>query len=131
MLPGTMRWVIRSEQQRALGGLAADSFVEDAATRLRRHWPAACAALGDAGLEVRIRHGMTLAARFDIHDKAAVLRYLNAMFALGDGFASDARYPWAAELLGHPRLDEHERMARVSAEVAATLRAGEVKHGSV
>ncbi|WP_163998356.1 hypothetical protein [Pyxidicoccus caerfyrddinensis] len=131
MLPGTMRWVIRSEQQRALGGLAADSFIEDAATRLRRHWPVTCEALGDTGLEARIRHGLALAAEHDIHAKPAVLRYLNAMFALGDGFASDARYPWAAELLGHPRLDEHERMARVSAELAATLRAGEVKHGPV
>jgi hypothetical protein len=119
-----MRWVIRSEQQRALGRLAVDRFVEDAAARLRRHWPATCAALGDAGLEARIRRGFSLAARHDLHSHAAVLRYLNAMFALGDGFASDARYPWAAALLGDPRLDEHERMERVSAEVSATLRAG-------
>ena len=132
MLPGTMRWVIRSEQQRALGGLATDRFVEDAATRLRRHWPATCAALGDSALEARIRHGLALAARHDIHANAAVLRFLNAMFALGDGFVSDARYPWASQLLGDPRLDDHERMERVSAEVSVLLRSGEeVKHGPV
>lgn len=90
-----------------------DVFVRQAAAALCMHWPNACAELGQEALQERVRLEIEEAAKFGFVLKADVLRYINLTFALGTGFATDPKFPWAARICGDRRVQPNERLDRL------------------
>src|SRR4051812_12990073 len=101
---------IRAEQETALRQTALAAFEERAVAEAREHWPAAARREGDAGLAKLVREGTSRAAALGFTTEKQVLRYLNLTLALGPGFAEDARYPWAAPILGDGRRDPNGKL---------------------
>jgi len=105
--------VIRTEQLKAFQAGARAGFEEELEAALRRFWPAQCEDLDPDALRVRVRDGITAAAREGFTTRRDIYRYLNLTFFLGPGFADDERYPWARETLRDASLDSGAKLDRL------------------
>ncbi len=117
--------VIRSEQMAALDRYAAAQFEDRVAAHLRARWPQSCAEMGDAALRERVAIGVERAAGYGLVAELDVCRYVELMFVLSPDFDTDARFPWAGEVLRQPelapctRIDRLEVLARRCPEARA------------
>lgn len=112
---------IRSAQWEVLAADVHRRFEARLCAELSRHWPEACRALGDEGLRDRVHEGVERARVHGLTTQRDVLRFLNVMFALGPGFDTDARYPWAAAILGSPGIPATVRLEQLCAQVQRVL----------
>ncbi|MCP3135804.1 hypothetical protein [Pyxidicoccus xibeiensis] len=112
---------IRTAQMEVLAADLRQRFEDRLREDLVRYWPDACRELGDAGLRGRVREGVERAQAHGVSAQRDVLRFLNVVFALGPGFESDVRYPWAADILGAPGVPAAVRMDQLCAHVQQVL----------
>lgn len=90
---------LRRDQVRALGRELLERHVEPLAAEVAaRHGLARddARALVERGIAQALHHG--------IEGGPDVARYVDLLWALGDGFDTDPSRPWAAYILGHPEL---------------------------
>jgi hypothetical protein len=106
--------LIRKEQIEAFDRDRLRRFEARLCTLLPQHWPDACRALGEDGLRALVHDGVERARAYGIASEPGVTRFLNVMLALGAGFDSDPRYPWAAEILGRRGVPEDLRIRQLA-----------------
>jgi hypothetical protein len=115
---------IRNEQLRVLGAQRRTDFEVRLARHLLRFFPAKIGSLSPDDLEVFIRHGSSRAQRYGLDTERDICKYLSLMCVFGRDFDSDARQPWAGEILRRPFRTSRSKMNRLM-EVALQ-RAGSV-----
>lgn len=107
-------FVIRKEQIEVFDRDRQRRFEERVCALLPRHWPDACRQLGAQGLRAFVHDGVERARAYGIASEPGTIRFLNVMLALGAGFDSDPRYPWAAEILGRRGVPEALRLRQLT-----------------
>lgn len=103
--------IIRTAQMAALADDVVVRFDESLAEHLQYFAPHEAQALGRDGLRDVVRLGRQRAAQYEFTDRESIRLYVELMFLLGSGFATDPQYPWAAAALaldGEPR-DQWQR----------------------
>jgi hypothetical protein len=93
---------IRHAQMRSLSRSLLDEFVERAFVVIRKHWRHKVERLGPAATRETIYRGILQAFGYGLEVEQQVMRFLNVLFALGEGFPDT--YPWAARVLNNTRL---------------------------
>ncbi len=101
---------IRAAQLEALSQAALRQFVERGVEHLERVLPERCRELGREEVRQTVERAMEKAGRYGLTQEYDVLRLLNCMCVLGFDFDTDARYPWAAEILNRPRMKSGTKM---------------------
>jgi len=107
---------LRSVQVDALSEPARRDFLERMRVHLRRFFPRQCQSMNDAQLNARVCNGVRRAGKYDIVNERDVCKYCDLMFALGENFDADSRYPWAAAILSEERLDPTVKTNRLFKE---------------
>ena len=112
---------IRAAQMEAL----ARERAEECKARLRklaaRCWPEVCQRLGDAGLRACVEGVFAACIGRGIQGEDDLARYLNVALALGPGFETDPRYPWARRILDDASMRPAARIERLSSLTADAL----------
>jgi hypothetical protein len=114
--------VIRDAQDAALKRAA---FVRWTKGHLQKFFPGHVQALGPAGTDDAIAHGIRRAEGYGITADADVCQYIDLMFCFGRDFDRDPALPWAAAILGEapsaspePKIDRlHQASMRYLREV--------------
>jgi hypothetical protein len=115
---------LRTPQLRALRRTAADALLDQATALVHRHWRARSEALGAAATRQRVKGALRQAWSYGFTTRREALRFVNLTMALGDGFVTDPRYPWAAELLARGDLHPVTRLDLLCEQASLTLRYG-------
>ena len=92
-------WVIRDAQMGSLAAHTRSRFAEVLREHLKRSFPRLSRAMGDAGLDELIRHGMERSAVHGVVVQADIARYVELMMVLGRDFDIDPRRAWAGAIL--------------------------------
>ncbi len=102
---------IRKEQLRILSEHRVDDFVRRMARHVTEDLPRQCEAqsLTEADADSFVRRGIAAARDHDITTEVGVRQYIDCMVTLGPEFDSDARYPWAQEILSDDGLSPAEK----------------------
>jgi hypothetical protein len=119
--------MIRIQKQQIATFAAASwaAFEDDLCAHLRAFFPAACEALGDAGVRAEIRYGAARAARHGVVGERDLFLYLDLVFALGRDFDEDPELPWVREKLADPDLpDPGARLSAIIDAIVARAAAG-------
>jgi hypothetical protein len=88
--------VIRAEQMAALGDVTLHPWL---VKFLSSSYPDRTDAMGPAALAEFVESGIRAARARAIQDRAAIRKYVHAMFLLGPGFESDPNLVWAQKIL--------------------------------
>jgi hypothetical protein len=114
----TIRKEQMSEFERALLRASAESVL----AFVREQQPEACARFGETEVRNMVAKCLRKAREHHIASYADILRYINVMYALGCDFESDPEYPWAREIMTHPRLRPEAKINRLVARTLEHLR---------
>ena len=91
--------VIRPETVKAFDAASGELYENRVLDHLKRFFPQETEALGEARTREEIRYGIARAKAYSIVSERDVCVYIDVMFTLGRDFDTDARYPWASEIL--------------------------------
>lgn len=115
--------ILRTEQAAALSDPAAGEFACRLLAHVKAVLPGALAAISDDEARRIVRSGIERARLHGIGLEFDVLRFVDLVFILGEGFDTDAAYPWAAAILDRADLAPSAKVDRLTEESAALLRA--------
>lgn len=91
--------IIRNEQKKQLGQVAAKGFEDELVEHLKdfapRHWEA----LGPDGVRNVARLGIERAETYGLTNRGPARFYVEMMFLFGSDFDTDPQYPWAGWIL--------------------------------
>jgi hypothetical protein len=90
---------IRAAQMAVLADDVSARFDELLAEHLQHLAPREAQELGREGLRGVVRLGRQRAAQIEFTDRESIRLYVELMFLLGSGFATDPQYPCAAAVL--------------------------------
>jgi hypothetical protein len=114
---------ITRDQYRALEASSLASFESRVLAHLRRCFPDHVAKVGEDQARAAIREGIARAEAYGITAERQVCVFIDLMFALGERFDRDPKYPWApAILLGLDRKAPATRIDRLYDRALAWLR---------
>jgi hypothetical protein len=105
--------VIRNAQAQVLAAAPRRAFEQRAADHLARFFPHLPEGAVGRLLLARARRGIQEASLYGIESERDLLRWLNVAAALGEDFAQNPKYPWAARILASP-LSPSSRVERLS-----------------
>ena len=88
---------ISSSQMQIFTDQVIENFVTKSVACVARHWPGQVTAAGPGPTRARVKQLCHAALAHGFATERQTLRYINASFALGDGFADE--HDWAAEIL--------------------------------
>ena len=94
---------IRTQQMAVFARAETKKFEDRVLIHLEKFFPAQCKALGESKLREMIRYGIKRAAAYGIATEREVYKYVDLMLVFGRDFDTDKRWPWAGEILRHPR----------------------------
>lgn len=89
---------------------------------LKEQFPQACAKFDDDELRAMMALALRKSREHGFTTHAQILRYINVMYALGCEFEADPDYPWAHEIMSHPRLRPGSKIDRLVARTAAYMK---------
>jgi len=114
---------IRNAQMQVLAKPAHRIFEQRAADHLARSFPHLPESGDQRQLRARVRRGMEEASLYGIESERDLLRWLNVGAALGEDFAANPRYPWAARILSSPLSPSSmaERLSQTALDVVHDL----------
>ena len=95
---------IRRGQMEMLEDASRGRFLDFMDAHVREHFPDHAAALGPEGIRRACEAGIDRAAEHGMVSERDVCKFTSLMFAFGESFDSDPRYPWAAEVLADPEI---------------------------
>ncbi|HXG17822.1 MAG TPA: hypothetical protein VNN62_01945 [Methylomirabilota bacterium] len=90
---------IRQEQLDVFGTHARRQFEEQMVTHVKQFFREQCDRLGYSKVREVVRYGIQRAEDYGITNRSAICKYLNLMFAFGQDFDKDSRFPWARSIL--------------------------------
>jgi hypothetical protein len=109
---------IRKEQMAVFEQEAAQKFEDHMVQHLREFAPSHFKILEEAEIRKIIQYGINRAQSNNLRSERSIKVYIETMFMLGSGFASDPQYPWAAEILNDESVPiEAERIDKLHAKV--------------
>jgi hypothetical protein len=114
---------IRDEQMREFEKLQRRIFAEDTVQFIKTTHADACARFGEDALRSMVAQALRKAREYHLTAQTDILRYINVMYTLGCDFDADPQYPWAREIMSHPRLRPGSKMNRLVARTLDHLRA--------
>jgi hypothetical protein len=101
---------IRREQVQVL---EEHVFRQVATGHLRKHFPEACAELGDEALARWVDRGIAGARRHGIHGFYDIVRYLNVAICFTPDFDVHPATPWAGEILRNDELSVEDKLEQL------------------
>lgn len=104
-------WTIRTEQAQTLRNAALAEFEAAMVTHLHSFNPRLAKVLGDDGLRGVIRFGIDRAKANGFTRRCCVQFFIELIVVLGAEFDTDPQYPWVAEVLEDPSIDDQTERA--------------------
>ena len=102
--------VVRKQQVQALARAALPPWI---AKHLKQFFPRECAALGEAGLDARVRKGIDQAVSHGFESEVQISQYVDLMFAFGPDFDTDPALSWPQPILSDRTLSADIRIERL------------------
>ena len=115
-------FVVRKAQLDAMGAARMEAFERRMIAAAQENFPVLCRTLGIEGTLAFIRYGIARAQRHAITTERDLSKYITLVFAFGEDFDTDPKFPWAQAVLNDPTLDGTKRTARLYAAAKASLR---------
>jgi len=114
---------VRNAQMKVLAVAARQVFERRASDHLASFFPDLPECADRRQLLARVRRGVEEARLYGIESERDLLRWLNVAAALGEDFAENPRYPWAARVLSSPLSpsSKMERLSKTALEVVHDL----------
>jgi hypothetical protein len=121
--PSLNLWTIRDEQLAAFHAELERQLAGRAFAYLRRQYPAACAALGDAAVRRSIETALQKRIPYRFESEETVFAWLDLMYLLGLDFDTDPdpRFEWVRQRLTDFDLGARTRLLLLVEEVRADL----------
>jgi hypothetical protein len=112
---------IRDHQLRVFEAEARARFDSWLLNHAHTYFPDRVARIGDdTALSARLFNAVARAEEAGLKATQNLVAYVNLVLLLGPTFASDARVPWAHQILSNPRLDEWQKVNRLKREIEQT-----------
>jgi len=105
--------VIRQAQMRRFSEAALESLERRLKEHIRLEWPARFEQLGDAGSGALASRVTRRAEKCGIENSGGILVLLELWLQYGEGFERSPDAEWARNMLRHPSLPGHVKMAAI------------------